>query len=102
MPAAVGFANWQIPLMIGAPDMAFARNEQLELLAAPPRRDHADRLVLRARRRGCRRLDAVPAAVGAGRHGPGPHDLRRPHHGASSIMGSINIITTISTCARPA
>src|SRR3989441_12955637 len=25
MPAAVGFANWQVPLMIGAPDMAFAR-----------------------------------------------------------------------------
>src|SRR6266516_7150882 len=24
MPAAVGFANWQVPLMIGAPDMAFA------------------------------------------------------------------------------
>ena len=25
MPASVGFANWQVPLMIGAPDMAFAR-----------------------------------------------------------------------------
>ena len=25
MPAASGFANWQIPMMIGAPDMAFAR-----------------------------------------------------------------------------
>ena len=25
MPAFVGFANWQVPLMIGAPDMAFAR-----------------------------------------------------------------------------
>lgn len=25
MPAWVGFANWQVPLMIGAPDMAFAR-----------------------------------------------------------------------------
>ena len=24
MPAFVGFANWQIPMMIGAPDMAFA------------------------------------------------------------------------------
>ena len=23
MPAFVGFANWQIPMMIGAPDMAF-------------------------------------------------------------------------------
>src|SRR5918998_236338 len=25
MPVFVGFANWQIPMMIGAPDMAFAR-----------------------------------------------------------------------------
>src|SRR3954468_5543386 len=25
MPAFVGFANWQVPLMIGASDMAFAR-----------------------------------------------------------------------------
>ncbi|HEX7249653.1 MAG TPA: cbb3-type cytochrome c oxidase subunit I, partial [Burkholderiales bacterium] len=25
MPAAVGFANWMVPLQIGAPDMAFAR-----------------------------------------------------------------------------
>src|SRR5205085_4478591 len=25
MPAFVGFANWMIPLQIGAPDMAFAR-----------------------------------------------------------------------------
>jgi len=24
MPAFVGFANWQVPMMIGAPDMAFA------------------------------------------------------------------------------
>jgi cytochrome c oxidase subunit 1 len=41
MPAAVGFANWQIPLMIGAPDMAFAPDEQLELLAAAACRDPA-------------------------------------------------------------
>jgi hypothetical protein len=34
MPAFVGFANWQIPLMIGAADMAFRAHEQLQLLAA--------------------------------------------------------------------
>src|SRR5690606_15447046 len=36
MPAFVGFANWQIPLMIGASDMAFARmnNSSFWLLPA--------------------------------------------------------------------
>jgi len=34
MPAATGFANWQIPLMIGAPDMALPRINNLGLL--PP------------------------------------------------------------------
>ena len=29
MPGAVGFANWMIPMQIGAPDMAFARMNNL-------------------------------------------------------------------------
>src|SRR6201995_4854329 len=29
MPAFVGFANWMVPLQIGAPDMAFARMNNL-------------------------------------------------------------------------
>src|SRR5260370_10981315 len=38
MPAFVGFANWQGPMMIGAPDMAFARlnNSSFSLLPACP------------------------------------------------------------------
>ena len=32
MPVFVGFANWQIPMMIGAPDMAFARLNNLSLI----------------------------------------------------------------------
>src|SRR5436309_12785546 len=28
MPAFVGFANWQVPMMIGAPDMAFRSEER--------------------------------------------------------------------------
>ena len=36
MPAAVGFANWQIPMMIGAPDMAFARMNNWSFWLLPP------------------------------------------------------------------
>ena len=41
MPGFVGFANWMIPMMIGAPDGA-AENEQLEFLAAAFRNLFAD------------------------------------------------------------
>ena len=81
MPAAVGFANWQIPMMIGAPDMAFARMNNWSFWLLPFGGHAADRLVLRARRRPPARLDLyAPLSVQA-RHGHGPDDLRHPHHG---------------------
>src|SRR6476659_9088230 len=36
MPVFVGFANWQIPMMIGAPDMAFARMNNWSFWLLPP------------------------------------------------------------------
>ncbi len=36
MPAATGFANWQIPLMIGAPDMALPRVNNWGFWLLPP------------------------------------------------------------------
>ena len=36
MPAFVGFANWMIPMMIGAPDMAFARMNNWSFWLLPP------------------------------------------------------------------
>src|SRR4030088_603754 len=36
MPAFVGFANWQVPMMIGAPDMAFARRNNWSVWLLPP------------------------------------------------------------------
>jgi len=36
MPAFVGFANWMIPLQIGAPDMAFARMNNFSFWLLPP------------------------------------------------------------------
>ena len=38
MPAFVGFANWMIPLQIGAPDMAFARMNNFSFWLLIPRR----------------------------------------------------------------
>jgi cytochrome c oxidase subunit 1 len=101
MPAAVGFANWQIPLMIGAPDMAFARMNNWSFWLLPAGGDAARDLAVRSRRRRGRRLDALPAADRAVGNGDGFHDLRRHILGASSIMGSINIITTILNLRAP-
>src|SRR5260370_7356357 len=36
MPAFVGFANWQVPMMIGAADMAFPRLNNFSFWLLPP------------------------------------------------------------------
>jgi hypothetical protein len=66
MPAFVGLANWMIPLQIGAPDMALPRMNNFVLAAAGGLQPAAADPVP-ARRRTGRWLDAVPAAVAAGR-----------------------------------
>src|SRR5678809_1234176 len=40
MPAFVGFANWMVPLQIGAPDMAFARMNNLSSVSYTHLRAH--------------------------------------------------------------
>src|SRR6476646_268693 len=101
MPAAVGFANWQIPLMIGAPDMAFARMNNWSFWLLPPA---AMLLVISL---------FVPGGAAAGgwplyppltvQAGMGMDFTIFAVHilGASSIMGSINIITTILNLRAP-
>src|SRR5437867_4986039 len=101
MPAFVGFANWMIPMQIGAADMAFARMNNFSFWLLIPA---ALMLV------GSFFMPGGAPAAGWTLYAPltlqmGPsmdagifamHIL-----GASSIMGSINIITTILNLRAP-
>ena len=101
MPAFVGFANWQVPLMIGCSDMAFARMNNLSFWLLPVA---ATLLVVSY---------LVPGgATAAGwtlyaplsvQMGPGMDLAIFAVHimGASSIMGSINIVVTILNMRAP-
>jgi cytochrome c oxidase subunit 1 len=101
MPAFVGFANWLVPMQIGAPDMAFARMNLWSFWLLPPA---ALLLVISF---------FVPGGAAAGgwtlypplsiQMGPGMDLAIFALHimGASSIMGSINIITTILNMRAP-
>jgi cytochrome c oxidase subunit 1 len=101
MPAAVGFANWQVPLMIGAPDMAFARMNNWSFWLLP----FAAVLLLSS--------FLMPGGAASGgwtlyaplsiEMGIGMDLTIFAIHimGASSIMGSINIITTILNMRAP-
>jgi cytochrome c oxidase subunit 1 len=101
MPAFVGFANWQIPMMIGAPDMAFARMNNWSFWLLPV----GGTMLLGS-------LFAPGGSTAAGwtlypplsvQMGPGMDMAIFAIHilGASSIMGAINIITTIINMRAP-
>jgi len=101
MPAFTGFANWQVPLMIGAPDMAFPRMNNWSFWLLPVA---AIFLV------GSFFLPGGAVAGGWTMYPPlfiqggMSYDLTifAIHiMGASSIMGSINIITTILNMRAP-
>jgi cytochrome c oxidase subunit 1 len=101
MPAFVGFANWQVPLMIGAPDMAFPRLNNWSFWLLPA----AAVLLLSS--------FVMPGGAVAGGwtmypplfiQGGVAYDMTifAVHlMGLSSIMGSINIITTILNMRAP-
>lgn len=106
MPAATGFANWQIPLMIGAPDMALPRINNWGFWLLPP----AAALLT---------LPFILALFGIGdgavntgwtlyaplsvQGGMGVDFAIFSIHilGVSSILGSINIIVTIFNLRAP-
>ncbi len=101
MPAFVGFANWQIPMMIGAPDMAFARLNNWSFWLLP----FAASLLMLS-------FFMPGGAPGVGwtlyaplsvQQGMGMDFTIFAIHllGMSSILGSINIITTILNMRAP-
>ncbi len=101
MPAFVGFANWMIPLQIGASDMAFARMNNFSFWLLIPAA-----IMLAA-------SFFMPGGAPAGgwtlyapltlQMGPSMDAGIFALHilGASSIMGSINIIVTILNMRAP-
>ncbi|TDR80591.1 cytochrome c oxidase subunit I [Paludibacterium purpuratum] len=101
MPAFTGMANWMLPLLIGAPDMAFARMNNWSFWLLPP----AAALLLLA--------FFVPggaAAAGWTLYAPLSTQLGMGMDltifaihlmGISSIMGSINIIVTVLNLRAP-
>ena len=101
MPAFVGFANWQLPMMIGAPDMAFPRLNNFSFWLLPP----AALLLIGS-------FFAPGGATAAGwtlyaplsvQMGPGMDMAIFAIHllGISSIVGAINIVTTILNMRAP-
>jgi cytochrome c oxidase subunit I len=101
MPAFVGFANWQIPLMIGASDMAFARMNNWSFWLLPP----AALLLIGS-------FFVPGGATAAGwtlypplsiQMGMGMDMAIFAVHimGISSIMGAINIVVTILNMRAP-
>ena len=101
MPAFVGFANWMIPLQIGASDMAFARMNNLSFWLQIPAA-----LILV----GSFFMPGGAPATGWTMYpplsiqmGPSMDALIFALHilGASSIMGAINIIVTILNMRAP-
>ena len=101
MPAFVGFANWLVPLQVGAADMAFARMNNLSFWLVIP----AGAMLLLT-------FFMPGGAPAAGwtiyapltlQMGPSMDVAIFSLHilGASSIMGSINIIVTILNMRAP-
>ena len=101
MPAFVGFANWQIPLMIGAPDMAFARINNLGFWLLPV----AGTLLIAslflpggATAAGWTLYAPLSTQMGAGMD----FAIFAVHiFGISSLLGAINIVATILNLRAP-
>jgi len=102
MPAFVGFANWQIPMMIGAPDMALPRMNNWSFWILPFAFSLlASTLFMKG---GAPNFGWTFYAPLSTTYGPPSTDyfIFSIHMmGVSSILGSINIIATILNMRAP-
>ncbi|MCK6421678.1 MAG: cytochrome c oxidase subunit I [Aquabacterium sp.] len=101
MPAFVGFANWLIPMQIGAADMAFARMNNLSFwLLIPAALILAGSFFMPGGAPAAGWTLYAPLTL---QMGPSMDAAIFAMHimGASSIMGSINIIVTILNMRAP-
>ncbi|MCB8745865.1 cytochrome c oxidase subunit I [Rhodoferax sp. U2-2l] len=101
MPAFVGFANWMLPMMVGASDMAFGRMNNWSFWLLPPAAILLTSSLLMpggAAGTGWTLYPPLSVQMGIGMDMAifAIHIL-----GMSSIMGAINIITTILNMRTP-
>ncbi|MEN9911951.1 MAG: cytochrome c oxidase subunit [Pseudomonadota bacterium] len=101
MPAFVGFANWMLPLQIGASDMAFARMNNFSFwLLVPAALMLSISFFVPGGATAAGWTLYAPLSI---QMGPGMDLAIFAMHlmGASSIMGSINIVVTILNMRTP-
>jgi cytochrome c oxidase subunit I len=101
MPAFVGFANWMVPLQVGAPDMAFARMNNLSFwLLIPAALMFVGSFFMPGGAPAAGWTLYAPLTL---QMGPSLDMAIFALHiaGASSIMGSINIVVTILNMRAP-